>query len=115
VVELAKEIEVAGASIINTGIGWHEARIPTIATVVPRGGFAWVTQKMKGTKQSVAIVFCSVLFFVRCVNRDAPFLLSCLFLILGEVSIPLCTTNRINNPETAEGIIAGGKRTFVSF
>ena len=48
-VELAKEIELAGASIINTGIGWHEARIPTIATVVPRGGFAWVTQKMKGT------------------------------------------------------------------
>ena len=49
VVELAKAIEEAGASIINTGIGWHEARIPTIATVVPRGGFAWVTQKMKGT------------------------------------------------------------------
>jgi 2,4-dienoyl-CoA reductase (NADPH2) len=48
VVELAKDIETAGASIINTGIGWHEARIPTIATVVPRGGFAWVTQRMKG-------------------------------------------------------------------
>jgi hypothetical protein len=48
VVELAKEIELAGASIINTGIGWHEARIPTIATAVPRGGYAWVTQKMKG-------------------------------------------------------------------
>ncbi len=53
---MAKEIEVAGASIINTGIGWHEARIPTIATVVPRGGFAWVTQKMKGIIWSVAIV-----------------------------------------------------------
>jgi 2,4-dienoyl-CoA reductase (NADPH2) len=48
VVELAKEIEIAGATIINTGIGWHEARIPTIATVVPRGAFSWVTKKMKG-------------------------------------------------------------------
>ena len=42
----AKEIEKAGATLINTGIGWHEARIPTIATMVPRGGFSWVTQKM---------------------------------------------------------------------
>lgn len=48
VVELAKRIELAGASIINTGIGWHEARIPTIATMVPRGGFTWVTKKLKG-------------------------------------------------------------------
>jgi len=48
VVELAQAIEAAGATIINTGIGWHEARIPTIATSVPRGAFAWVTQKMKG-------------------------------------------------------------------
>lgn len=48
VVQLAKAIEAAGASIINTGIGWHEARIPTIATSVPRGAFAWVTKKMKG-------------------------------------------------------------------
>ena len=47
VVQLAKEIEKAGASIINTGIGWHEARIPTIATSVPRAAFTWVTQKMK--------------------------------------------------------------------
>ena len=39
----------AGASLINTGIGWHEARIPTIATSVPRGGFAWVTQKLRGS------------------------------------------------------------------
>jgi len=79
VVELAKEIEKAGASIINTGIGWHEARIPTIATAVPRGAWTWVTQKMK-----------------------------------GEVSIPLCTTNRINAPETAEEILASGAADLVS-
>ena len=47
VVQLGKEIEKAGATIINTGIGWHEARIPTIATSVPRAAFTWVTQKMK--------------------------------------------------------------------
>ena len=48
VVELAQAIEAAGATIINTGIGWHEARIPTIATSVPRAAFAWVTEKLKG-------------------------------------------------------------------
>ncbi|TPG50592.1 NADPH-dependent 2,4-dienoyl-CoA reductase [Rhodanobacter glycinis] len=48
IVALAKAIETAGASIINTGIGWHEARIPTIVTSVPRAGFAWVTHKLKG-------------------------------------------------------------------
>ena len=47
VVMLAKAIEKAGATIINTGIGWHEARVPTIATSVPRGAFAWVTKKLK--------------------------------------------------------------------
>jgi 2,4-dienoyl-CoA reductase (NADPH2) len=47
VVQLGKEIEKAGATIINTGIGWHEARIPTIAMVVPRGAFASVTGKLK--------------------------------------------------------------------
>jgi len=46
-VMLAKAIEDAGATIINTGIGWHEARVPTIATSVPRGAFTWVTKKMK--------------------------------------------------------------------
>ena len=49
VVQLAKEIEKAGATILNTGIGWHEARIPTIATKVPRAAFTWVTEKLKGT------------------------------------------------------------------
>jgi 2,4-dienoyl-CoA reductase (NADPH2) len=48
VVELARAVEAAGATLINTGIGWHEARIPTIATSVPRGAFAWVTKMMKG-------------------------------------------------------------------
>lgn len=44
---LAKALEAAGVTILNTGIGWHEARIPTIATKVPRGGFSWVTEKLK--------------------------------------------------------------------
>ena len=79
VVILAKELEAHGISIINTGIGWHEARIPTIATMVPRGGFSWVTKKM-----------------------------------MGEVSIPLITTNRINTPEIAEKIIADGHADMVS-
>jgi 2,4-dienoyl-CoA reductase (NADPH2) len=45
---LAQEIEKAGATIINTGIGWHEARVPTIGTMVPRAGFSWVTQRLMG-------------------------------------------------------------------
>ncbi|HKI64208.1 MAG TPA: NADPH-dependent 2,4-dienoyl-CoA reductase [Burkholderiales bacterium] len=47
IVEVAKAIEAAGASLLNTGIGWHEARIPTISQAVPRGGFAWVTRRLK--------------------------------------------------------------------
>ena len=76
---LAKAIEGAGASIINTGIGWHEARVPTIVTSVPRAGFAWVTQKLK-----------------------------------GQVTIPLVATNRINMPDVAERILAGGEADMVS-
>jgi 2,4-dienoyl-CoA reductase (NADPH2) len=56
IVQLARAIERAGATIINTGIGWHEARVPTIATSVPRAAFAWVTQKLKG---EVAIPLCA--------------------------------------------------------
>ena len=56
VVMLAKAIERAGATIINTGIGWHEARVPTIATSVPRAAFAWVTRKLKG---EVGIPLCT--------------------------------------------------------
>jgi 2,4-dienoyl-CoA reductase (NADPH2) len=48
VITLAQAVEAAGASIINTGIGWHEARIPTIAAKVPRAAYAWVTQRLKG-------------------------------------------------------------------
>ena len=56
VVHLARDIAAAGATIINTGIGWHEARIPTIATMVPRAAFAWVTQKMKAAGVGIPVV-----------------------------------------------------------
>jgi 2,4-dienoyl-CoA reductase (NADPH2) len=56
VVALAKAVETAGATILNTGIGWHEARVPTIATSVPRAAFAWVTRKLKG---EVGIPLCT--------------------------------------------------------
>ena len=46
--QLAQQVEAAGANIINTGIGWHEARVPTIATSVPRRAFSWVTKKLMG-------------------------------------------------------------------
>jgi 2,4-dienoyl-CoA reductase (NADPH2) len=79
IMQLAKAIEAAGATIINTGIGWHEARVPTIVTSVPRASFAWVTRKL-----------------------------------MGEVAIPLITTNRINMPEVAEKILADGDADMVS-
>ena len=79
VVMLAKEIEGAGASILNTGIGWHEARIPTIATSVPRRAFTWVTKKL-----------------------------------MGEVGLPIITSNRINTPEVAESVLAEGCADMVS-
>ncbi|MFJ8606266.1 FAD-dependent oxidoreductase [Streptomyces sp. NPDC093675] len=79
VVTLAKAVEAAGATIINTGIGWHEARIPTIATSVPRGAYTWVTKK-----------------------------------VMGAVSVPLVTTNRINTPELAEQLLAEGHADMVS-
>ena len=79
VVQLAKAIEAAGATIFNTGIGWHEARIPTIATSVPRRAFAWVTKKL-----------------------------------MGEVSIPVITSNRINTPDVAESVLAEGCADMVS-
>lgn len=79
VVELAKAVEAAGATLINTGIGWHEARIPTIATSVPRGAYTWVTKKL-----------------------------------MGAVSVPLVTTNRINTPDVAERLLADGCADMVS-
>lgn len=79
VVQLAKAIEAAGATILNTGIGWHEARIPTIATSVPRRAFTWVTKKL-----------------------------------MGEVTIPVITSNRINTPQVAEDVLADGCADMVS-
>ena len=49
VVTLARAVEAAGATLLNTGIGWHEARVPTIGAMVPRGAYAWVTQKLQGS------------------------------------------------------------------
>lgn len=48
IVAVARGVEAAGATLLNTGIGWHEARIPTIAQAVPRGAFAWATRRLKG-------------------------------------------------------------------
>ncbi len=79
VIQLAKAVEAAGATIINTGIGWHEARIPTIATSVPRRAFSWVTKKL-----------------------------------MGRVSIPVITSNRINTPDVAEDVLADGCADMVS-
>ena len=84
VVTLAKAVAAAGATMINTGIGWHEARIPTIATSVPRGAFAWVTQKMRKELRAAGL------------------------------TIPLITSNRINMPEVAEAILAEGCADMVS-
>lgn len=79
VVELAKALEQAGVHVINTGIGWHEARIPTIASMVPHGGFAWVTKRL-----------------------------------MGQVSIPLVTTNRFNMPDQVEQALNAGCADLVS-
>ena len=83
-VTLAKAITGAGATILNTGIGWHEARVPTIATSVPRGAFAWVTKKMREELRAAGI------------------------------TIPLVTSNRINTPEVGEQVLADGCADMVS-
>ena len=82
VVQLAKAVTAAGATLLNTGIGWHEARIPTIVTSVPRAAFGWVTGKMRAELRAAG------------------------------VKIPLVTSNRINTPEVAEGLLAGGVDEF---
>ena len=84
VVELGRRVAKGGATIINTGIGWHEARIPTIATSVPRAGFAWVTAKLRARLRAEGI------------------------------TTPLITSNRINTPEVAEGVLADGSADMVS-
>ncbi len=58
VLMLAKELEKAGVTLINTGIGWHEARIPTIVTQVPRAAFSWVTEKIK-SHLTVPVITCN--------------------------------------------------------
>ena len=78
VVELAKAVAVAGATLINTGIGWHEARVPTIGTMVPRAAFSWITGRIK-----------------------------------QQVSIPVVATNRINDPQVAEDILAKGEADLI--
>ncbi len=84
VVQLAKAVTAAGATILNTGIGWHEARVPTIATSVPRAAFAWVTKKLREELHSAGI------------------------------SVPLVTSNRINTPEVGEQVLADGCADLVS-
>jgi 2,4-dienoyl-CoA reductase (NADPH2) len=84
VVQLGKAVAQGGATLINTGIGWHEARVPTIATSVPRAAFAWVTAKMKAEFAAAGI------------------------------TTPLVTSNRINTPEVAEDILAQGMADMVS-
>ena len=79
VIELGQRVEKAGASLINTGIGWHEARIPTIAMMVPRAAFAWVTGKLR-----------------------------------PHLKIPIVTSNRINDPYVAEGLLRDGLADMVS-
>jgi 2,4-dienoyl-CoA reductase (NADPH2) len=79
IILLAKALEQAGVTLLNTGIGWHEARVPTIANMVPRANFVAVTKKLK-----------------------------------QAVTIPLITSNRINNPETIEQILKSGSADMVS-
>ncbi len=84
VLELARAVTAAGASILNTGIGWHEARVPTIATSVPRAAFAWVTKKLR-----------------TALRAEGNF-------------IPVVTSNRLNMPEVAEAVLADGNADMVS-
>ena len=84
VVQLAKAVEAAGATLINSGIGWHEARVPTIATSVPRGAFTWVTKKLRTELRAAGL------------------------------NIPVITSNRLNMPEVAEQVLADGCADMVS-
>jgi len=84
VVQLGKAVARGGATLINTGIGWHEARVPTIATSVPRAAFAWVTAKLRAELRA------------------------------DGITTPLITSNRINTPEVAESVLAEGSADMVS-
>ena len=83
-VQLGTAVARGGATLINSGIGWHEARVPTIATSVPRAAFAWVTQKMKAAFTAAGI------------------------------GTPLVLSNRVNTPEVAEQVLADGCADMVS-
>lgn len=78
VVSLARQAAAAGVNLLNTGIGWHEARVPTISTMVPRAAFSWITERVR-----------------------------------KEVSIPVIATNRINDPQVAEDILANDQADMV--
>jgi 2,4-dienoyl-CoA reductase (NADPH2) len=84
VIELAKAVTAAGATILNSGIGWHEARVPTIATSVPRAAFAGVTKRLREDLRAAGL------------------------------AIPVITSNRINTPDTAEQVLADGCADMVS-
>jgi len=84
VVELARAVTAAGATILNSGIGWHEARVPTIATSVPRAAFAWVTKKLRDELRAQGL------------------------------GVPVVASNRVNTPEVAEQVLADGCADMVS-
>jgi 2,4-dienoyl-CoA reductase (NADPH2) len=102
---LANHIRDAGATIINTGIGWHEARVPTIATMVPRGAFTWVTKRMRQALNDHPIRTSTTY------QDDLP-----PDLLANQPIRPvtLCTTNRINHPGTAEAILQEGATDMIS-
>ncbi len=84
VIELARAVTAAGATILNSGIGWHEARVPTIATSVPRAAFAWVTKKLRDDLRALGLL------------------------------VPVVASNRINTPGVAEQVLAEGSADLVS-
>ncbi|EPY28057.1 2,4-dienoyl-CoA reductase (NADPH2), partial [Angomonas deanei] len=84
VFEFAERVVREGANILNSGIGWHEARIPTIATSVPRAGYAWATRALKQHLQS------------------------------RGVSVPVVAVNRLNHPDVLEQVLADGDADLVS-
>lgn len=84
VLHLAQAVTAAGATILNSGIGWHEARIPTIVTSVPRAAFSWITRRLRADLRAAGI------------------------------DTPVCATNRINTPDVAESLLSAGDADLVS-
>jgi 2,4-dienoyl-CoA reductase (NADPH2) len=83
-VDLALKLQAEGVDILNTGIGWHEARIPTIVTSVPRAAFAWTTAKLRTALHE------------------------------NGTAVPVVASNRINRPEVAEQILESGEADLIS-